>query len=192
MHCTDAPTIPIRRVSSIKICNPPIASALLLLLLLAAQSIFVLWSTLAALYYAVSVHSKEDPPASISRHPPSQREPALKSTKYLFIWRTGLSLIKSICTILRQLLKGQTVKKAWIFWEYYSRSQDNLNWRWLSLRTSFLSQENPRPLGVSSQAHVTSGPRKAAFPFDRKSDSDGHRVWNSLFDVSITSFWRFS
>ena len=93
MHCTDAPTIPIRRVSSVKICNPPIASALLLL---AAQSIFVLWSTLAALYYAVSVHSKEDPPASISRHPPSQREPAFKSTKYLVIWRTGLSLIKSV------------------------------------------------------------------------------------------------
>ena len=67
-----------------------------LLLLLAAQSIFVLWSTLVALYYAVSVHSKEDPPASISRHPPSQREPAFKSTKYLFIWRTGLSLIKSV------------------------------------------------------------------------------------------------
>ena len=114
----DAPTIPTRRVSSIKMSNPPIASALVLLLLLAAQSIFVLWSTLAALYYAVSVHSKEDPPASISRHPPSQREPAFKSTKYLIIWRTGLSLIKSVhwyLQHLRQVLKGQTVNKAWIF-----------------------------------------------------------------------------
>ena len=134
-----------------------------------AQSIFVLWSTLVALYYAVSVHSKEDPPASISRHPPSQREPAFKSTKYLIIWRTGLSLIKSVhwyLQHLRQVLKGQTVNKAWIFWEYYSRSQDNLNWTWLSLRTSFISQGNPRPLAASSQVHVR--PEKGRLPLWQK------------------------